>query len=128
MKYIVRQIAILPLFVAVMIMLTLFVSSANADSKKNFARSCAKCHGVDGKPTKRGVNLGAKNFKKVDWQKLVTDDEMFFSITNGKNKMPSWRKSYNSDEIRELIHYVRVLVPSGQRKKMPREIQKLHYK
>ena len=128
MKCVIGRIAILPMFVVGMIMVTLSVSSANADSAKNFARSCAKCHGVSGKPTNRGANLGAKNFKKVYWQKLITDNEMFNSIANGKKKMPSWKKRYNSNEIKELIHYVRVLVPSGQRKKMPKEIQKLHYK
>jgi len=128
MKYVSGRFVVLPVFVVVMIMLTLFVSSADADSKKNFARSCAKCHGIDGNPTKRGKSLGAKNFRKVDWQKSITDKEMLNSIANGKNKMPSWKKSYNAEEIKELIHYVRVLVPSGQRKKMPKNVQSLHYK
>ncbi len=127
MKNVSGRFVVLPVFVAVMIMLTLFVSSANADPKKNYARSCAKCHGLDGRPTKRGKGLSAQNFKNIDWQKSITDEEMFKSITNGKNKMPSWGKTYNSEEIKALVHYVRVLLPSGQRKKMPKAIQKLHY-
>ncbi len=109
---------------------SVFIVSCHAktDVKSSFNNRCAKCHGENGKATRRGVNLGAKNFSDINWQKSVTDEDIINAITNGKNKMPSWKKSFNQEEIKELAHYVRVLLPRGQRKNMPKNVQKLHYK
>ncbi len=103
------------------------VEAGNA-IKDVFNSKCAKCHGQDGIATKRGKNLGAKNFHDLEWQKSVTDNDILNTIMNGKRKMPSWKDRLNQNEINELVHYVRVLLPHGSRKKMPAKIQSTHYK
>lgn len=100
---------------------------AELDVKGIFNSRCAKCHGPAGKITKRGEELGARNFNDINWQKSITDEEIFNVITNGKNKMPSWKDKLGRDEIKGLVHYVRVLLPHGQRDQMPKDIRKLHY-
>ncbi|MGR3178247.1 MAG: c-type cytochrome [Candidatus Anammoxibacter sp.] len=103
------------------------VVQADQDIVKVFNSKCAKCHGQKGKATKRGEKLGAKNFKDINWQKSITDEEILDAISNGKNKMPGWKDKLDRDGIKKLAHYVRVLLPHGERKKMPKNIQRSHY-
>lgn len=115
------------IILAVIFMFKSHLVEAGDNISKIFGRKCAKCHGVNGKATKRGVNLGAKNFADLSWQQSVTDKEILNTIMNGKGKMPDWKSSLSQGEIEGLVHYVRVLLPNSQRKKMAKEIQGLHY-
>ncbi|MGR3218707.1 MAG: c-type cytochrome [Candidatus Anammoxibacter sp.] len=100
---------------------------ADQDTVNVFNRKCAKCHGREGNATKRGIKLGAENFKDVSRQKSITDEEIINVISNGKNKMPGWKDKLDQNAIKNLVHYVRVLLPRGERKKMPKNIQMFHY-
>ena len=115
------------IIVGVLGFVMIFLNDANANVKNVFESKCAKCHGLKGKVTKRGENLGAKNFADLNWQKTITDNEIINAITNGKNKMPSWKGKITQNEIEELVHYVRVLLPHNLRNEMPIDIQKVHY-
>jgi mono/diheme cytochrome c family protein len=39
----------------------------------------------------------------------MSDDELTAAIADGKNKMPSYKKSLKPDQIKELVGYVRSL-------------------
>jgi mono/diheme cytochrome c family protein len=43
------------------------------------------------------------------WQNDVTDERLFNSISNGRNKMPSFKKQLSEAQIDALVAYVRRL-------------------
>jgi mono/diheme cytochrome c family protein len=45
----------------------------------------------------------------ANWQNDVTDERLFNSITNGRGKMPAFKKSLHENQIDELVNYVRRL-------------------
>jgi len=107
----------------------IFSSTVNADNSiaSVYKMMCTKCHGADGKASKRGKNLGSKDFNTFIWQESITDGEIINTIIYGKNKMPGYEGRLSQNEIKGLGHYVRILLPAGQREKMPDIIKKIHY-
>lgn len=86
------------------IVMTAFVFMSftySTDGKTLFERNCAPCHGPDGA---RG-RFGAANLKKS----IMSDSAIIERIENGKRIMPSFRKRLSTDEIRELVAYVKTL-------------------
>src|SRR6266542_3126742 len=73
---------------------------AAGDAKASFDAKCASCHGKDGRAkTMRGKLAHARNFTDAQWQANVTDERLFNSISNGRNKMPSFKKKLSEPEI-----------------------------
>ncbi len=70
------------------------------DYKKIFKNDCLKCHGRDGKVSKRGKKLGTPDFTDAGWQASVTDDQLIASVTNGKKKMPSQKDNLSPERLR----------------------------
>ncbi len=85
------------------------------DYKKIFKNECKKCHGRDGKGSKRGKKLGAPDFTDAEWQASVTDAQLIASVTNGKKKMPTQKGKLIQEEIKALVKYVRMLAPRKRR-------------
>ena len=80
------------------------------DAAGTYNSKCAKCHGRDG----RAKSLHAKHEKARDlssgeWQSDVSDERIYNSISNGKGKMPAFKKSLTDSQIDELVTYVRRL-------------------
>ena len=76
----------------------------------DYASKCASCHGRDGRgKTTRGRLSHARNLTDAGWQSNVTDERLFNSISNGKGKMPSFKKKLSEDQIDALVRYVRQL-------------------
>ncbi len=76
-----------------------------------FQSSCALCHGADGSgqtPAGQSMQIPALDSAPVQSQ---TDAELADVIANGKNNMPPFKGSLNSDQIRELVAYLRQLKP-----------------
>ena len=84
--------------------------------KKIFKNECKKCHGRDGKVTKRGKKLGARDFTDAEWQASVTDKELIETITNGRKKMPKQGGKLSPEEIKALVKYIRYFVPKKKRR------------
>ena len=85
------------------------------DYKKIFKNDCQKCHGRDGKGSKRGKKLGAPDFTDTEWQASVTDKQLIASVTDGKKKMPSQKGKLSPEEIKALVKYVRMLATKKRR-------------
>jgi mono/diheme cytochrome c family protein len=86
------------------------VSASAADASTTYNAQCAKCHGRDGRGrTTRGRRTHARDMTDANWQNDVTDERLFNSITNGRGKMPAFKKSLNENQIDELVNYVRRL-------------------
>jgi mono/diheme cytochrome c family protein len=77
-----------------------------------FKSKCAMCHGPDGGGnTPMGKRLNLRDLRSSDVQKH-TDDELAAIITNGKPPMPAYGKTLSSDDIRQLVAYLRSIAKS----------------
>ena len=85
--------------------------STNAgDAGSVYTSKCAKCHDRDG----RAKSMHARHDKARDltsgeWQDSVSDERIYNSISNGKGKMPGFKKKLSDSQMDELVNYVRRL-------------------
>ena len=90
----------------------MIVSVSAADVKENWEKSCAKCHGPDGKgDTKMGKKLEVKDFTDAKVQADMKDDAMLKAIKEGvkdgeKTRMKAV-EGLNDEEMKDLVAYVR---------------------
>ena len=88
-------------------------AQANAfagDAARTYGSKCAVCHGRDGRSkTLRGRRTHSRDLSSGEWQNDVSDERIYNSISNGKGKMPAFKKSLTDSQIDELVNYVRRL-------------------
>lgn len=88
------------------------VASAG-DAKENYDKSCAKCHGADGKgQTKMGQKLGIRDYTDAKVQADLKDDAAFKAIKEGlKDKddktLMKPVEDLSDDEIKALVLHMR---------------------
>jgi cytochrome c553 len=84
-----------------------------ADTKETWEKTCAKCHGADGKgQTKMGQKLGVKDYTDAKVQAEMKDDAAFKAIKEGlKDKEDKTLmkpvEGLTDDEIKALVAHVR---------------------
>ena len=89
------------------------ISASAGDAKENFEKSCAKCHGSDGKgQTKMGQKLGIKDLTDAKVQEAFKDDEAIKAVKEGlKDKegktLMKAAEGLSDDDIKGLVAYVR---------------------
>lgn len=89
------------------------VAALAADAKENYNKTCAKCHGEDGKgQTKMGQKLGAKDYTDAKVQAALKDDVAFKAIKEGlKDKddktLMKPAEGLSDDDIKALVAYMR---------------------
>jgi cytochrome c6 len=99
--------ALLAIFVAVAILWG--TALAAQDAAGTYKAKCSACHGADAKgDTPVGKKMGIKDLASPEVQKM-SDAELAAVITDGKNKMPSYKKSLKPEQIKDLVGYVRSL-------------------
>lgn len=82
---------------------------AAQDTAGTYKAKCSACHGADGKgETAMGKKFGLKDLASPDVQKM-SDDELTAIISDGKDKMPSYKKSLKPEQVKELVGYIRSL-------------------
>ena len=85
-------------------------NSPVGDAAGTYNSKCAKCHGRDGRSkTMRGRLTHSRDLSSGEWQNDVSDERIYNSISNGKGKMPAFKKSLTDSQIDELVNYVRRL-------------------
>lgn len=83
------------------------------DAKETYEKSCAKCHGADGKgQTKMGQKLGIKDYSDAKVQAELKDDAAFKSIKEGlKDKegkaLMKPAEGLSDDDIKALVKHMR---------------------
>ena len=83
-------------------------SVAWQDGGALYSKSCASCHGADGKAqTAKGKLLNATNFTNPKWQNGTSDAKGIKTITNGRGAMPGYKKTLSGDEIKAVMSYLR---------------------
>src|SRR5215470_8417461 len=77
------------------------------DAASTYKTKCAACHGADGKgATPVGQKIGVRDFASPEVQKQ-SDDELAAIINDGKNKMPSYKKSLKPEQVKDLVAAIR---------------------
>jgi cytochrome c553 len=98
---------------AAMIGFTAAMTAGAADAKETYDKTCAKCHGADGKgQTKMGQKLGVKDFTDAKVQADLKDDAAIKAIKEGvKDKddktLMKPVEGLSDDEIKALVQHVR---------------------
>ncbi len=78
---------------------------ADFDVHKLFANTCGWCHSNAGRVAGRGPQL---------MNTTLTDAEIIYRIRNGKQgAMPAFGSSFNDDQIKAIVKYIRELKPDG---------------
>ena len=91
-------------------LVTTNASASAGDAGSTYNAKCVKCHGRDGRgKTSWGKRTHARDLTDANWQNDVTDERLFNSISNGRGKMPAFKKSLKENQIDELVNYVRRL-------------------
>ena len=73
---------------------------AAQDAAATYKAKCSACHGADGKgDTAMGKKMGLRDLASPEVQKM-SDDELTAIIADGKDKMPSYKKSLKPDQIK----------------------------
>jgi mono/diheme cytochrome c family protein len=86
------------------------IEPADVDAKTLYTRECATCHGKDGKAKTFKAKLNhARNLTDAKWQAEATDERLYNSIRNGKEKMPAFGKKLSDSQINALVAFVRTL-------------------
>jgi mono/diheme cytochrome c family protein len=92
--------------------LLLVSPAAFGDAAALYAKSCASCHGKDGKgDTKMGKKAGARDYTTAEGQKW-SDEEGVKAILDGvkdgdKTKMKGYTGKVTEAEAKELVAYIR---------------------
>ncbi len=83
-----------------------------ANGKDLYAKHCKSCHGATGLgdgPKAASLDVPCSDFSTAKFQG-ETDGAIFFKITQGRGKMPSFMKNITDDNDRWMIvHYLRTL-------------------
>ena len=87
-----------------------------AQGKKSYGFDCAVCHGKDGDG--KGDLAGDMKLNLADYRdpaalKDFTDGELFYIIKNGKGQMTGEGDRSKSDEIWNMVNYVRSFAKKG---------------
>jgi mono/diheme cytochrome c family protein len=94
---------------------TAALNASAADAKENFEKSCAKCHGKEGKgDTKMGQKLDIKDMTDAKVQASFTDEAATKAIKEGlKDKDGKLQmkpiEGLSDDEVTALVKLVRTL-------------------
>ena len=81
-----------------------------ADAAENWSKMCASCHAKDGSgSTVMGKKNNVGDYTKADVQAKFTDAQAIAAITDGKDKMKSFKDKLTPDEIKALVTYIRSL-------------------
>jgi len=89
------------------------LAASAGEPKENWAASCARCHGADGKgQTNMGKRLNCKDYTDAGVQTALTDDAAFkaikegFKTSDGKSVMKP-AANLSDDDIKALVAYMR---------------------
>ena len=86
-------------------------SSNERTAPQLYRRYCVSCHGSDGRAkTSKGKFGHARDLTDAQWHEEVTDERIFNSIMNGRNKrgnMPAFSNKISQQEAESLVKFVR---------------------
>ena len=87
-------------------------AEAIAEGEGHYKKQCLMCHGESLKgdgPAVAMFQAKPPDLSTKEARERLTDGEIFFKITEGRNPMPSMRTRLSEEERWKLIHFVRTL-------------------
>ena len=95
-------------------------SARAAPAEENYRLYCVQCHGTSGNgeginQTSGGLAVSPRNHADAKQMSEITDDELRSAIADGGDAvqkselMPAWGKTLTTEEIGELVRYLRKL-------------------
>jgi mono/diheme cytochrome c family protein len=84
------------------------------EGSQTFRRSCAVCHGGDGRGAEARASLPEiPDFTAGAWHRARTDSQLVVSVLDGKGSgMPPFRDKLSREQVRGLVAFIRSLGPS----------------
>jgi mono/diheme cytochrome c family protein len=79
---------------------------------KLYKKNCLTCHGTEGKgdgPATQFIESTPTDLSQPEVQSRLTEGEIFWKLTEGRNPMPSFKKKLSETERWHLARYVRSL-------------------
>ena len=79
---------------------------------KLYKKNCSTCHGAYGRgdgPATQFIGTTPTDLSLPEVQSRLTDGEIFWKLTEGRNPMPSFKKKLSETERWQLAGYVRSL-------------------
>jgi cytochrome c6 len=83
--------------------------SANGSGADTYKAKCAKCHGADGLSHTFAGKMTKAASLKSPMVTSATDADLIAAVTNGKKKMPAFKKKLTDDQIKSVVAYIRTL-------------------
>ena len=89
--------------------------SKPADARTLYGAACARCHGQLGRggPPIRATGNPPRDFTDAAWQQSVSDDDIAYVITLGRDDMPPFANVLSKREIASLVGHVRAFRSTG---------------
>lgn len=88
-------------------------SAPAAPGEETFKAKCAMCHGNDASGnTPMGKKFKIRDLRSPEVQK-ETDDQLTAIITDGKPPMPAYGRTLTSEQIHQLVTYLRSIATKG---------------
>ena len=82
---------------------------AQTDAPKAYKTNCVLCHAADGSGNSpSGKALKAKDLASKEVQ-AKSDEDLTEVISKGKGKMPAFGSKLKSEDIKQLVAYIRAL-------------------
>lgn len=103
---------------AAVCILTAFTSACQTRAERSsvergraaFARICSGCHGFDGKGGARtGFTVPPRDLTDPAFHSGTTDEQILFTLRNGKGQMPAFGALLPEAEQLELVAFIRSL-------------------
>jgi mono/diheme cytochrome c family protein len=83
------------------------VAAEHAGAAPYKQKTCIGCHGADGSGnTPAGKAVKARDLRGDDVQKQ-SDADLAAAIANGRGKMPPFKSSLSTQQIKDLVAYIR---------------------
>jgi cytochrome c6 len=96
------------------LMAALAATARADDAKALWEKTCASCHGKDGKgDTRMGKKVDVKDYTDAKVQAAFTDEQALKSVKEGikddkgKERMKAYGELLSDDQIKSLVAYLR---------------------
>jgi mono/diheme cytochrome c family protein len=95
-----------------------YTKKSLTQGKIYFGRTCASCHGLDGKAQVEAIGDATDLTSPKMYKSGSSDGEIYRSIREGAGQnqpMPSFKSTFKDEDLWNLVNYIRSLWPDGQR-------------
>jgi len=84
-------------------------------------KTCALCHGKQGRPSAGLAKKGVRDLSDPEWQRATSDEAITEAIRKGRpgTLMAAYEARLSAEEIAELVRFIRTLAPAAAAEDAP---------